>query len=204
MSDHDDVPPTLGGRALRGWRQVRCGACGLPRAQCLCDALPTLAVRTRVLVVMHHIEALRSTNTGRLAARMLTGAAVRVHGLRDAPPRAPLTGRALVLFPGDGHRVLCASDRGDDLTLLVPDGTWTQARRIARRDVDARDAERVCLPAAGESAYALRQHDGGLCTLEAIASAMAVLEGGDIARAMLDAFAVWRARAVEVRRGAAR
>ncbi len=199
-----DDPPRLGGRDLRGWRLVRCGGCGLPEALCLCAELPTLAVRTRVVVVMHKIEAIRSTNTGRLAARMLSGATVRVRGDRDAPTEGAPEGRRLVLFPLEGARALRADDAGDDLVLVVPDGTWSQARRIHRRDPASRGAETVVLPAPAASAYDLRRgaREGGVCTLEAIAGAMGVLEGEAVERALREAFAAWRERALKVRRSA--
>lgn len=198
---HDDPPP-LGGRHLRGWRLVRCGGCGLTEALCVCASLPRLAVRTRVVVVMHHVEALRSTNTGRLAARMLAGASVRLRGVPEAPAEDAPPGRRVVLFPSEGARSLRASDAADDLVLVVPDGTWAQARRIHRRDPAAQGAEAVTLPTRGESAYGLRRgaRDGGLCTLEAVAAALGVLEGAAVEEAMREAFARWQERALRVRR----
>ena len=198
-----DPPPPLGGRDLRGWRLPRCGGCGLPDALCLCAELPSLAVRTRVVVVMHRIEALRSTNTGRLAARMLSGASARVRGDRDVPTEPAPEGRRLVLFPLEGARPLARDDAGDDLVLVVPDGTWSQARRIHRRDPASRGAETVTLPAAGPSAYDLRRgaREGGVCTLEAVAAALGVLEGEAVEAALRGAFVAWRERAVRARQG---
>lgn len=193
----------LGGRDLRGWRLVRCGGCGLPEARCLCAELPRLTVRTRVVVVMHRIEAVRSTNTGRLAAAMLSGSTVRVRGAQGAAVEGPPEGRRLVLFPAEGARALTPDDAGDDLVLVVPDGTWSQARRIHRRDPAAQGAETVALPTRAESAYELRRNarDGGLCTLEAVAAAMRVLEGEAVAEALRDAFARWHERALDLRGG---
>lgn len=196
--------PTLGGRDLRGWRLVRCGGCGLPEALCVCAALPSLVVRTRVVVVMHHIEAVRSTNTGRLAVAMLQGASVRLRGARDATVEAAPAGRRLVLFPSEGARPLRPDDAGDDLVLIVPDGTWAQARRVHRRDPAAQGAEAVTLPTVATSNYDLRrsEREGALCTIEAIAAAMGVLEGPAVEAALREGFAAWRERAMRVRDGA--
>jgi len=184
---------------------VRCAGCGLPTSRCLCAALPRLDVRTRVVVVMHRIEALRSTNTGRLAAAMLARASLRIRGDRDRPDELPPAGRRLVLFPAEGARPLAPADAADDLILVVPDGTWSQARRIHRRDPAARDAETVTLPTVATSAYALRRNarEGGLCTLEAIAAALAVLEGPSVATVLREVFARWHERATAARDGRA-
>src|SRR5262249_29707402 len=157
-------------------RVQRCPACWLPVPLCVCADLPRIAVRTRVVVVMHRREAITSTNTGRLAARLLEGASVRVRGLRDAPPPEPLPeGRRLALYPMEGARVLGPElAEGEPVVLLVPDGSWPQARRMVRRDADLRDVPPVTLPAPPPTRYGLRRRprEGTLCTLEAIARAL--------------------------------
>ncbi len=152
---------------------------------------------------MHFIEAVRSTNTGRLVARMLPRASLRLRGERDGERETAPEGRRLVLFPSEGARPLSPDDAGDDLVLVVPDGTWAQARRIHRRDPAAIGAEAVTLPSAGASAYGLRRsvREGALCTLEAVAAALGVLEGPRVESALCEAFARWRVRAETVRAG---
>jgi DTW domain-containing protein YfiP len=165
----------------------------------VCAELPRIAVRTRVVVVMHRREAITSTNTGRLAARVLEGASVRVRGsLRGGDPEPLPEGRRLTLFPGDGVRMLEPRDALGDVVLLVPDGSWSQARRLARRDASMRGTELVTFAQSAPTRYGLRRsaRDGGVCTMEAIARALAILEGPEIAtqlEELLDAF-VERAR----------
>ena len=192
-------------RPIRSRRTPRCHDCWLPTALCLCADLPLLRVRTRVIVVMHRREAITSTNTGRLAARVLEGASVRVRGFRrgsddDDVPR----GRRLLLFPAEGARILRPADStGDDLVLLVPDGSWPQARRLARRDEAMRGAELVSLPEPGPSRYGLRRSggEGRLCTFEAIAQAIGLLEGGEIEARMSEVLALFVERARRTRIG---
>ena len=164
-------------------------------------------MKTRVVVVMHRREAITSSNTGRLAARVLEGASVRVRG--DLPEPGPLPeGRRLVLFPQVGARLLEGADadpaRGP-LVLLVPDGTWSQARRLLRRDDDLQGAEPVTLPPTAPSRYRLRRHvrEGGLCTLEAIAQALSVLEGAEVEERLMDVLDRFVARALQARTGGA-
>ncbi|WP_437657857.1 tRNA-uridine aminocarboxypropyltransferase [Sorangium sp. So ce1182] len=192
-----DLPP------IRARGTPRCRGCGLPQEMCLCGALPRLSVRTRVVLLTHRIERTRSTNTGRLVARLLEGAEVRVRGEVAPQPRSPLPeGRRLMLFPSPGARALSPDDaRGEPVVLLVPDGNWNQARRAFHRDPDARGAEPVTLPEGAPSRYGLRRapHEGALSTLEAVARALGLLEGAAVERRMMEAFDVWVHRATCVR-----
>ncbi len=169
---------------------MHCEGCGLPEALCLCAALPRLEVATRVVLVMHRVEAFRGSNTGRLAVRMLAGAALHVRGglAGDEPPAEVPEGRRLLLFPSPDARVLSAADaeRGP-LVLVVPDGSWRQARRVGLREPLAQGAEPVVLPPGPPSRYTLRaiRREGAVCTFEAIARALAVLEGPAIEAAMM-------------------
>ncbi|MBI4954413.1 MAG: DTW domain-containing protein [Myxococcales bacterium] len=175
----------------------RCDDCGLRLEDCLCPELPRLPVATRVVLLTHRAERRKSTNTGRLVARLLVGAEVRVRGERDDAPRPPLpAGRRLVLYPERDARVLSRADaEGGPVVLLVPDGNWNQARRCYRRDPDARGCEVVRLPETGPGRYPLRRGASPdlLCTLEAVARALGLLEGPAVA-AELEG---WLARFVE-------
>ncbi len=46
---------------------TRCPRCLLQQRVCLCAEIPTVATQTRVVIVRHHTEQHRSSNTGRLA-----------------------------------------------------------------------------------------------------------------------------------------
>lgn len=197
-----ESPPA---KPMRSRRTARCPDCLLPTALCLCAELPHIAVRTRVVVMMHRREAATSSNTGRIAARVLEGASVRVRGGERSEEPEPLpSGRRLVLFPAAEARLLTPEDAaGEGVVLLVPDGTWAQARRLLRRDDIFQGAEVVTLPPAGPSRYGLRRHarEGGVCTLEAIGHALAVLEGGDVEQRLLAVLDRFVARSRQARLG---
>jgi DTW domain-containing protein YfiP len=181
----------------------RCAWCGLPLALCLCDELPRLRTRTRVVLIMHHVEQRRTTNTGRLAIRSLTQGQIRVRGLLDGPPRDPLPdGRKLLLFPREDAEILTPEHGASEpVVLIVPDGNWNQAQRMARRDVDAQGATHVTLPPGAPSRYQLRRNprDGTLSTLEAIARALAILEGPGIEEPLLALFDAFVSRSLSLR-----
>lgn len=168
---------------------------------CECASLPRLETATEVVVVMHRLEHFKSTNTGRLAVRLLARSSLVVR-TEPAPPAA-IEG-AYVLFPHATAMPLEAARARGVRTLVVPDGTWHQAGRIARRDPLCVGLPRVVLASTRPSAYGLRasQRPDALCTLEAIAEALRVLEGDDVADRMHEALARWVVIREQIRRGA--
>lgn len=198
-----DSPRSFPAPPIRSRGLPRCTGCGLPPSECLCAELPLLPVRTRVVILMHHIELKKSSNTGRLVARVLAGAEIRVRGEIDAAPRPPLpAGRRLVLYPAPGARELSVDDAREPPVLLVPDGNWTQTRRAYQRDPDARDAEPVILPPGEPTRYGLRRQprEGTVSTMEAVARALGVLEGPEVEQQMMTIFDRFVERAARVRR----
>jgi DTW domain-containing protein YfiP len=190
--------------AMRSRRAVRCARCRYSLTVCLCDELVPLRVRTRVHVVAHYIELHKTTNTSRLAVRALEGATVHGRGHPERRAHGPVPdGHRLVLFPSESSRLLTAADARDDLVLVVPDGTWTQAGRIARRDPAALGAEHVRLPEGAPSRYTLRstEREGAVSTLEAIARALAILEGPAVEAHLLGVFDEFLRRALRRRAG---
>jgi DTW domain-containing protein YfiP len=153
---------------------------------CVCGLVPRHATRTRVVLVMHHIEARRQSNTGRLALSGLVAVEIRLRGRPDRPldlsDLLDPARRPLLLFPGAEAEPLDAALAARDprpVTLIVPDGTWNLARKIPLRQPELRQVPRVSLPALAPSQYRLRHspHPEKLSTLEAIARALGVLEG---------------------------
>jgi DTW domain-containing protein len=175
--------------AIRSQRVTRCQRCGLPKRLCLCAELPTLDVRTRIVLVMHRREPLKSSNTARLAMAMIPGALRVVVGARDRVPavaKLPL-GRRLLLFPLAGAEELSPAHATGADVLVVPDGTWPQARRLARRVAALAGVTIVRLPAGPPSRYSLRRNvrPGTVSTFEAIARSLALLEGAATEETML-------------------
>jgi DTW domain-containing protein len=193
---------------MRGRRTtVRCPGCQLQLALCLCAELPTLATRTRVVLLLHQLEARKPSNTGRLALRCLPNSALAVRG---RAPEAPLAGEApsrlaapavgaapgwlagaerpVLLFPHPEADPLERWCDGQPLTLIVPDGTWSQAVRARKRLAGLADIPCAALSGPPRSSYRLRREPraGRVSTLEAIAHALAQLESPAVAEALLD------------------
>ncbi len=170
-----------------------CPICYLTRALCICDSIPTLDLNTRVCLVVHVNELKRSSNTGRLALRALLNSEMRVRGETREPLylRDLLTHRyrTFLFYPSvdavELDHELVARER-TPIQLIVPDGTWRQARKVHSRHHELKDVPRVKISTPNTSKFHLRaQHrPEGMATLQAVAHALGVIEG-DLVKAQL-------------------
>ena len=189
-------------------RHERCAQCRLHVEQCLCDSVPRIAIDTRIVLVMHRRELSKPTNTGRLALLALEDCQLHIRGHQERPADLsviPDAGRRTwLLFPREdavelSHELVAADPR--PITLIVPDGTWGQARAAVRREPDLDAATAVLLSPGQPSRYRLRQEPvpGGLATVEAIARALGVIEGPDVQRKLERLFDTMVERTLETR-----
>jgi len=163
---------------------------------CVCALIPRIETRARLVLVVHHFEFRKPSNTGRLATECLPNSTIIVRGHPARPP-APLVWpegtQPLLLYPHEDARPLAevASAR-EPVTLVVPDGTWRQAFKVRARVPEIRALPCVRLPPGPTSLYRLRSesHPEGLATLEAIARAFGILEGAHVQEAMERVFRV--------------
>jgi DTW domain-containing protein YfiP len=147
--------------------------------------IPRIVLQTRVVLLMHTGERVLTTNTARLAAKALPNSEIRIRGRKDE--RLSLADleqagrRPLLLYPSSHAAELNAelvAGLTGPVTLIVPDGSWAQMRRFVRRDRTLAGLSHVKLPPGPASTYRLRvQPDAqSLCTLEAVARAIGILE----------------------------
>jgi len=168
----------------------------LQQRVCLCAEVPAIATRTRVVIVRHHLERFRSSNSGRLAHLALANSEIVDHGGAGGPARLPALEGAWLLFP-EGEPTV-APPPVPPRQLIVLDATWSQARRMYRKLDALRGLPILRLPDAPMPAARLRESPGAgrVSTIEAIARALRLLEGEEPAAALerLFAVAVERAR----------
>lgn len=178
---------------------------------CACSLLPRLANTTAVTLVAHARELQKPSNTGRVALRMLENSRSIVRGAADAEQSRQAEAAldavdpdvALLLFPRQDARPLAevlAELPPERRELIVPDGTWSQTRRLVRRHPALQRLRAVVLDAS-TTEYLLRRGTvpGHLCTLEAVAAALAVVEGPALSRSLLHGFRHWQRAALAVR-----
>lgn len=127
----------------------------------------------RLVLLRHVSERPRLSNTGLWAALAVEGARLLDHG-DPGPPTddADLSADgAALLFPGP-HAP--APPWPPPRVLVVPDGTWTQARRMIQRLPALRALPRLALAGPPPGLRLRRPHPaGGMSTLEAVAGALA-------------------------------
>jgi DTW domain-containing protein YfiP len=176
---------------------------------CWCDLLVRVEPRTTVVILQHPAERRKAIGTGRMAAQCIAGSRLHVGetvaacpGLdRDlSDPARP----AWLLFPGPGAKDVDESPPEGRITLLVIDGTWTQASRMVRRDPVLSGLPRLSLDPDEPSRYRIRRQPRGEClsTIEALAHVLGVLEGDpDGMRRLHGPFAAMVQRHVDLREG---
>ena len=165
----------------------RCARCRIYRPLCLCGDIVPLILDTRVTLYMHWRERLRATNTGWLACLALPNSEIRLRGAREQelrPAEAPLK-NALLLFPSQDAVELTPewlARQPRPVTLVLPDGSWKQAKKAPYRESGLAGIPNVKLPVGAPSCYRLRRspHVQNLSTLEAIARALGVIEGREV------------------------
>jgi DTW domain-containing protein YfiP len=181
---------------------------------CLCEDIrrcrESLDLRTRVVVLMHHRERFLTTNTARLASLVLPDCEIRIRGLIGQPfdPSGILeeSRQPLFLYPSEDATPLSrefAASFGKPFTLIVPDGSWRQASKVAKREPFLKDVPRVTLPHTGASNYELRREpkEEGLATFEAIARALGFLEETRVQEPLEALFGLMVSRTLDSRAG---
>jgi len=172
-----------------------CPACRLPGWLCVCAHAPRVATRTPLLLVVHVHDLGRTSNTARLLALAVRDATLVCHGVFPAPAdpvaHVPAGATPVVLFPGRGARPLTpelVAALPSPPALVVPDGNWRQAGRMVKRLPLLAAAAKVALPARAFAGPALRRNRPGhrMSTYEAVAQALAILEGEEVAGPLLD------------------
>ena len=170
-----------------------CEICRASRTACLCDVVPRLELRTKVCLVIHHRELSRSSNTGLLAIRALVNSEVRVRGEHrealDLKDLLTAQYRSFLFYPsGDAVELNQAlvMHEPTPIQLLVPDGTWRQARKIHSRHPELRALPRVKISTPNHPAFQLRAQSKPerMATLQAIAHGLGIIEG-DLVRSQL-------------------
>lgn len=198
---------------IEGQPSHRCARCRLIQADCLCALVPRVETRTRVVVVLHEQEERKTSNTGRLAARCLPNSEVMIRGGFDkATPTPSWTahGDPVLLFPHPDARPLADwSNHPRPVTLIVPDGTWRQAQRVRRRIPGLAALPCAVVTRDAPSRYKLRHtwDPRRLATMEAIAEALALLEGAqgvNVRATLLEIFHVMVERSLRLRAPPAR
>ncbi len=192
-----------------------CDRCRRPRTVCYCASLPRIETATRVVILQHPRERDVAIGTARMASLALPSAELHV-GVRWG--EHPALARALadparppiLLYPGPEATDILRAPPPGPVTLVVVDGTWSQARNVVRDNPVLRALPRYAFTAPAPSEYRIRREpsDEYVSTIEALMHVLGALEGDparfrallDPFRAMVDAQLACQARAPSPRR----
>jgi len=186
------VEPTVSAWTPR----AMCPRCRRPTTVCYCAAIEPLSTATRVMILQHPRERDVPIGTARMASLCLPNAVLRV-GVRwdDDPALAAVLADParppILLYPGPGARDILREPPTGPVTLVVVDGTWSQAKTVVRDNAVLRALPRYAFRAPEPSQYRIRKEpDDAYCsTIEALMHVLGVLERDpDRFRALLAPF----------------
>ncbi|XP_070598969.1 tRNA-uridine aminocarboxypropyltransferase 2 [Erythrolamprus reginae] len=170
-------------------RRPECGRCGRPQKVCLCPFLPVhpLKVSTCLYIIQHPAEESRVLRTVPLLTACLPEDKCKVLiGRRFYEDRYPelasicRSSSTLILYPGAGATNLEEMDLSstDSYTIIIIDGTWSQAKDIFLKNPLFQMPKQVQLKTSFSSQYIIRTQPTNAClsTLECAAIAIAIVE----------------------------
>ncbi len=173
-----------------------CSRCRRPARACYCAHLPRIETKTRIVILQHPRERDVPVGTAHMASLCLPSAELHVAtSVAEAPalervladPARP----AILLSPGEGARDLVTEAPRVPVTLVVVDGTWSQAKKIVKNDPVLQKLPRYAFVPHAPSEYRIRREpeETFVSTIEALVYTLGALEG-DPARfmALLDPF----------------
>ncbi|MFG1482776.1 tRNA-uridine aminocarboxypropyltransferase [Halobacteriovorax sp. HFRX-2_2] len=195
-------------KSRRDTRDSRCPNCRINTHWCFCDVLKPFANQTKVIIPMHFTERWLTSNTAYFATKVLKSCEIMERGNFEAPFDVDSfdfeTFDYIYLFPTEDSLPL-NEYRSSDKTpcLVVPDGSWSKAKKFHKREEVLAKMPKYHLIDVGHSIYELRKSPGEnfLCTYEAIAHALAVLDGEPVKHHMIDIFKVIVERIKKSRKG---
>jgi DTW domain-containing protein YfiP len=183
------------GRSVVRAGGVRCPGCSLPPRWCICDAVAPVDTPLGVHVFIHRHEHVKPSSTGRLVARVVSGATARIYQRQSRffpavgfPPEALAADRELwILHPDGGPWPGAAAGAGPSAgrQVMLLDGTWRQAGEMLRTVENLGRCVRLPGSTARPSRFWLRDQAAPthLSTAEALVVVLAAV--GDAAAADL-------------------
>ena len=176
------VRSTVSGTAPQ---RQRCPICRQAAVNCYCSALvPQRTNGARFVFLQHPAEARNPVGTARMAHLSLPGSSlfVGVDFSQERRLRELLDSAAhpCVLFPADGALPLeTLREASIPPTVVVIDGTWSQARKIWKLNPFLRALPACRIAPKVPSRYRIRAEPEAHClsTIEAVAAALEALDG---------------------------
>jgi DTW domain-containing protein YfiP len=172
----------------------RCLRCRRARRACWCAHLRPVESATRACILQHLGERKTAIGTARMAHLSLPNSELHLGVSFEHHPRvrelAAAAGTAL-LFPGEGAQDPAALRARPPATVIVVDGTWSQARKVIKQNPFLQALPRLAFTPERPSNYRIRAEPSAECvsTIEALVHLLGALEGApERFRPILEAF----------------
>ncbi len=193
-----------------GFKEHVCHICRLPVDFCICEHIKSISSTVPLRILAHFREYKSSTNTAYYLPLMLQDAQIHLRGLKTGPPEADVLtveGRTpLCLFAHENSEVLneeFLATLSAPPSLILLDGSWHQVRRMPKREAALRNVRFVSLPQGAPSSWKQRvaPSPNALSSYEAVARALGIIEGPEVANALMKFFDIMTARWYSLRWG---
>ena len=151
--------------------RATCAACRRPASVCYCRHVRPVQTATRVVLLQHPRERDVAIGTARMASLCLPnselhvgvhwrGSAALARALSD-PARPPA-----LLYPGPGAIDVLRHPPSGPVTLVVIDGTWSQAKKVVRENPELAALPRYAFTPPLPSEYRIRQGAGAVLRVD--------------------------------------
>ena len=149
---------------------------------------------------MHYRESFMTSNTANLLELMHEDCHIHLRGkmgetldyesILDEENTTPL-----LLFPDEDAVELSAAyiqSLKKPINLIVPDGTWSQCKKVKKREISLKNVQTIKIPIGKPSQYKLRTapKEGQLSTFEAMARVLGIIEGPNLQEKLESVFKV--------------
>ncbi len=198
-------------RARRATFKDRCPRCRINFNLCFCEDIDKSKSRItsniNVSIIMHYTERWLTSNTAYFCEQLLDNCSIIERGnIGSQIPVEPFSNNDetyLYLFPTDDSKPIKNLKSYKKLHLVVPDGSWSKAKRIHKREPIFKEMAKYHLCDVGFSNYKLRKSPGEdyLCTYEAIAHALGELGEEETKTELLKFFDIFVSHVLASRSG---
>lgn len=156
---------------VQGMRPT-CFNCFRPSSHCLCSLIPQFHAHFNLLILQHPHERKKYYSTARMVNRAIENSHLVRGLLFDESELEPIFSnqKVYLLFPGEGSQDCQQVSLDQDSTVVVLDGTWSEAGKIFNRNAFLGRLPRLTFTQPFRSNYRIRKQprDHYLSTLESI------------------------------------
>jgi DTW domain-containing protein len=179
----------------------RCPECRIHQQHCFCQFIKPFSIESTVSIIVHVRELKLTSNTAYFVQKMLPenthlDIRGRMNDVFDPQKTLKRKGRPIFLYPDED-----AQELNDEFKekypgpyhLIVPDGSWHQARKVHQREELLSHIPTVKVAGSLIGEYQLRHAPQPfyLSTFEAIAHALGVLEGTEVRDDLMKFFRIF-------------